>query len=115
MKLVRIQSTRTIAVTPGLQHLDVTNPDAHIPDRLKVSAEWPKCRVVIKKGVGEYPEDIKNWATVKALIKDNVITVGEVVEPTTDEQVQEIEKFEQEKRAIKTREKKTKNLAELSE
>lgn len=112
MKLVQIQSTRTIKVTCGLQHLDVTNPDAHVPDRLKVSAEWPKCQVLIKQGVGEYPAEIIEWPTVKALVKDKIFTIGETIEPTTDEQKKEVEKFEQEKKAIKKREKK---LSELTE
>ncbi len=112
MKLVRIQSTRTIKVTCGLQHLDVTNPDAHVPDRLKVSAEWPKCQVLIKQGVGEYPAEIIEWATVKALVKDKVLTIGETLEAETDEQKKEVEKFEQEKKSIKKKEKK---LSELTE
>lgn len=112
MKLVRIQSTKTIKVTCGLQHLDVTNPDAHVPDRLKVSAEWPKCQVLIKQGVGEYPAEIIEWATVKALVKDKVFTIGEEVEVTTDEQKKEVEKFEQEKKSIKRREKKLDELTE---
>ena len=112
MKLIRIQSTITIKVTGGLQHLDVTNPDAHIPDRLKVSAEWPKCTVLIKKGVGEYPAEIKEWATIKALVKDKILTLGEEIDPNTPEQEKEIEKFEQEKKSIKKKEKKLEALVE---
>ena len=41
-KFVQIQSDVTIRVTTGLQNKDVTNPDAHVPDRLKVNPEWPK-------------------------------------------------------------------------
>lgn len=74
---VRIHSDITIAVTAGLQNLDVSNPDAHVPDRLKVSAEWPKLTVLIKKGEGLYPIEIKTWDTVKALAKDKIITIGD--------------------------------------
>lgn len=111
MKLVRIQSTRTIKVTCGLQHLDVTNPDAHVPDRLKVSAEWPKCQVLIRQGVGEYPAEIIEWPTVKALVKDKIFTIGEKIDATTDEQIKEVEKFEQEKRQIKRKEKKLEEIS----
>lgn len=112
MKLIRIQSTKTIKVTCGLQHMDVTNPDAHIPDRLKVSAEWPKCMVLIRQGVGEYPSEIKEWPTVQALLRDKILTIGEEFDAVSDEQKKDVEKFEQEKKSIKKKEKK---LAELTE
>ena len=79
-KMVRIHSTITINVTTGLQHKDVTNPDAHIPDRLKVSAEWPRHTVLIREGQHLYPAEIKNWNTVKALANDKVLTIGEEIE-----------------------------------
>lgn len=78
-KQVRIQSSITITVTSGLQHQNVTNPDAHIPDRLKISPAWPKRSVQIMKGVGTYPAEIKEWATVKNLVKDKLITIGEEI------------------------------------
>lgn len=68
-KFVRIQSNETIHVTCGLQNKDVTNADAHVPDRLKVSATWPKATVLIQKGAHMYPSEIVEWATVKALAK----------------------------------------------
>lgn len=111
MKLVRIQSTKTIKVTSGLQLLDVTNPDAHVPDRLKVSAEWPKLTVLVKQGVGEYPAEIIEWPTVKALVKDKIFTIGEEIDATTEEQLNEVEKFERDKKSIK---KEKKNLDELT-
>ena len=111
--LIRIQSTKTIQVTCGLEHQDVTNPDAHVPDRLKVSAEWPKCMVLIKAGVGEYPAEIAEWATVKALAKDKIITIGEAIEATTDEQKQTVEEFEHKEASIRKR--KSKSLDEISE
>ena len=83
---VRIQSNVTIRVTPGLQNLDVTNPDAHVPDRLKVSPTWPKAMIMIKQGAGIYPSEIVEWPTVKALEKDNVLTIGDFLD-TADETV----------------------------
>ena len=88
MKMVKIQSSITIRVTCGLQNKDVTNPDAHVADRLKVNPEWPKHQVLIRKGVFNYAEDIKAWPSVKALEKDKIITItdlGEVDESSLDE------------------------------
>lgn len=93
-ELIRIQSKVTINVTPGLQGKDVTNPDAHIPDRLKVSPEWTRCTVLIKAGVGTYPAEIAEWNTVKALVKDEIITIGGFEDAKTEEQQKEVETFE---------------------
>ena len=79
-KMVKIHSTVTINVTAGLQNKDVTNPDAHVPDRLKVSAEWPRHTVLIREGQHLYPAEIKSWNTVKALANDKILTIGEEVE-----------------------------------
>lgn len=84
-KLVQIQSSTTIRVTTGLQNKDVTNPDAHVPDRLKVNPLWPKHMVLIKQGVGFYPVEIKDWPSVKKLAEDKVITIGQEVEQEPDE------------------------------
>ena len=73
---VQIQSDITIMVTCGLQYQNVTNPDAHVPDRLKINAEWPKMSVLIQKGQHVYPSEISTWNTVKALEKDKVLTIG---------------------------------------
>lgn len=79
-KFVQIQSDVTIRVTTGLQNKDVTNPDAHVPDRLKINPEWPKYQVLIKQGAHKYPAEIAEWPTVKALAKDKIITIGSVSE-----------------------------------
>ena len=86
-KFVRIQSNETIHVTCGLQNKDVTNADAHVPDRLKVSATWPKAIVLIQKGAHMYPSEIAEWATVKALAKDKVLTIGEFTDDCDDQTV----------------------------
>lgn len=92
---VRIQSTKTINVTMGLQNQDVTNADAHVPDRLKVSPLWPKLIVQIKEGVYWYPSEITKWETVKALVKDKILTIGEFANetdsPEVDEQAKKLE------------------------
>lgn len=87
-KFVQIQSNTTIKVTTGLQNKDVTNPDAHVPDRLKVNPEWPKAQILIRQGVHRYPVEISEWPTVKALAKDKVLTIGAIsdVEDLTDDE-----------------------------
>lgn len=77
---VRIQSNITIRVTGGLQNLDVTNPDAHVADRLKISPTWPKSIVLIEAGAHTYPSEIIEWPTVQALAKDKVLTIGELLD-----------------------------------
>ena len=82
---VKISSTRNIDVTSGLNYQDVTNPDAHIPDRLKIASLWPKLTVPIKQGVFYYPSEITEWNTVKCLVKDKILTIGEFVDEINDE------------------------------
>ena len=91
-KFVRIQSTVTINVTPGLQNIDVTNEDAHIPDRLKVNALWMKATVLIKEGVGTYPAFIKDWHSVQALAKAGVLTIGAEVDDGDEKLAQTLER-----------------------
>lgn len=75
-KMVQIQSSVTVRVTCGLQHKDVTNPDAHVADRLKVAPLWPKHVMLIRQGAHNYPAEIKEWPSVKALANDKVLTIG---------------------------------------
>ena len=79
-KFVQIQSGVTIRVTTGLQNKDVTNPDAHVPDRLKVNPEWPKHQVLIQVGAHRYPAEIAEWPSVKALAADKILTIGSIEE-----------------------------------
>ena len=98
---VRIQSSRNIRVTMGLNCQDVTNPDAHIPDRLKINPLWPKLSVLIKQGAGWYPSEVASWSTVKALVDDDILTIDELSDIADDsviaekqELVKKIEKIE---------------------
>lgn len=87
-KFIRIQSIVTINVTSGLSHQDVTEPNQPIPNRLKVNPMWTKTTVLVRKGVGVYPAEIKEWPVVQALVKDKVFTISDVAageEPTSDE------------------------------
>lgn len=86
---VYIQSNMSIVVTAGLQNDNVTNPDAHVPDRLKVNPVWPKLRMMIKAGRHIYPKLITEWNSVKALVKDGIITIGEEVDSPNDIKIEE--------------------------
>lgn len=83
-KFVTIQSNITIVVTPGLQHQNFTKLDSDIPDRMKISAIWPKATVLIKAGQHTYPSEIKNWKTVKALERDGLLTIGAETDDATN-------------------------------
>jgi hypothetical protein len=88
---VKIQSSKTIHVGPGLQYTDVTNPDAHVPDRLKVNPAWPRYTIQIKEGVHVYPAEIVEWDAIKSLERHKVITIAEYIgEP--EEAVQALKK-----------------------
>ena len=121
-KYVKIQSTMNITVTGGLFANDVTNPDAHVPDRLKVQPLWPKTMVDIKEGVGYYPAEIAKWNTVKNLEKDKILTIGgEFDEIPSDEgayakldnQIKELEDAMKEIEAV-TKNKKDKRLKDTT-
>lgn len=115
-KYVRIHSTQTINVTAGLQNDDVTNPDAHVPDRLKINPTWPKLTMLVMQGSHLYPSEIVEWATVKALAKDKIFTIGEMVDDPDAEDEGVIEK--KQTLAINLEEvkakRKAKNLSELA-
>lgn len=100
---VYIQSTTSVMVTAGLQAENVTNPDAHVPDRLRINPNWPKLTMMIKTGRHVYPSFIVEWPTVKALVKDNVLTIGEYVDSAD-------EKVEKKAKDIKAEMKKVKDI-----
>lgn len=116
-KFVRIQSEKTINVTAGLQHQDVTNPDAHIPDRLKVSPSWPKLTVLIKRGAHWYPAEIAEWNTVKALANDKILTIGETSDNCDDNEVvaksEELKRNTEEVEQSARRGRKNQSLADI--
>ena len=88
-KFVRIQSDREIEVYEGLQYIDMTNPDAHVADRLRVSSAWVQTRVHVKKGTGYYPACIQSWAVVKNLCEKGIFTIGEESDECDDEYANE--------------------------
>ena len=92
-KFVRIQSDVDIVVSAGLQSINMSNKDAHVADRLNVKSAWVGTRTLIKKGMGYYPSEIKNWDSVKALAKDKLLTIGEEVDeiPGSPEEAKKVE------------------------
>lgn len=87
-KYVKITSQITIFVTGGLDSIDATNLEAHIPDRLNIKPAWTKSRILIKAGTGIYPAEIAEWNTVKALVKERRMSISYDVEDATEEEKQ---------------------------
>lgn len=108
---VRIQSNSTINVTAGLHNSDVTNPDAHIADRLKVNPLWPKMTCLIRQGAGVYPSEIVEWPAVKALAKDKVLTIGEYLD---NPETAEVETKKTQLQSAMNEVKKAQSLADLA-
>lgn len=77
---IRIQSKIDVAVTAGLQSINMSNKDAHVADRLNVKSAWVGTRVLIHKGVGIYPNELKTWDSVKSLVRNGILTLGEEYE-----------------------------------
>lgn len=116
---IRIQSKKNITVAAGLQSINMSNKNAHIPDRYNVASAWVGTRVLIREGIGYYPNEIKDWDAVKALVKDGILTLGIEVDEvpenemgvvttveettTTKKRVRaEIEKYKKQKEAADT-------------
>lgn len=91
-KYVQIQSSINIAVTSGLQAKDFTNHESDIPNRMKISAEWPKTTILIRKGQHWYPSQIADWNTVKSLVASGVMTIG--MDSDTKSDSEDAEEFE---------------------
>lgn len=91
-KFVQISSTITIEVTGGLQSIDATNYRSNEKDRLNVKTAWTGLRVLIRKGVGYYPAEIKNWNTVKKLAELDKLTIGAEYDTCPDQERVEEEK-----------------------
>ena len=74
--------------------------------------------LVIKEGVGTYPAEIVEWATVQALARDKIITIGEIMQPNTDEEKAIVDEFEQKANSveeIKTRRTRRAKLEDVAE
>lgn len=108
---VKISSTMNINVTSGLQANDITKENSDIPNRMKVIPMWSSC--LIKAGVHTYPSNILEWQSVKALVKQEVLTISDFVDAPTGEDEAELKRT---KARLDIAEKKIKdlNLANLA-
>lgn len=79
-KFVRIQSTKTISVTPGLLNINATDEDSKATEKLTIRQMWSGMTVQIKEGVGYYPSVVAQWNDTKALCAKGIFTVGESVD-----------------------------------
>lgn len=78
--MIKIHSTKTIRVTPNTDINDLTNEKSLAPDKINAHMKWTYEPVIIYEGIGEYPDYIKTWNTVKALVKANILTISETKE-----------------------------------
>ena len=90
---LEIQSALNVNVTMGLDNLNMTDVNANIGDKLKIQALWPKTIVSIKMGRSFYPIEIKEWNTVKVLVKNGMLTLGQIVEELPETLSEEERKF----------------------
>ena len=113
-KFIKIQSSINITVDAGLTCIDMTNADARIAERLKIQPTWVGTRIDIKEGVHYYPAVIKNWDSVKALAKRELLTIGEECDecPNLEEVEALCRKLENAFKNSKEREEQTKAIEE---
>ena len=92
---IRIQSKKNITVAAGLQSINMSNKNAHVPDRYNVASAWVGTRVLIREGIGYYPIEIKDWDAVKALVKDGILTLGVEVDEIPENEMGVVTKAEE--------------------
>lgn len=76
-KFIKISSTTQITVNAGVMFINTTNKDSQAVDRLNVRQIWDRLQVDIKQGIHWYPSMIKEWDTVKALAKQDILGLAE--------------------------------------
>lgn len=76
MKVVTINSNRDIFVYGTSYTQNKINEDG--PQTLNLNTTtWLKTKILIKQGIFEYPAEVKDWATIKALEKAHALTVSQ--------------------------------------
>lgn len=113
-KYVRITSEIDIMVSAGLQSINMSNKDAHVADRLNVKSAWVGTRILITKGTGYYPSEIKEWDSVKALAKDKLLSLSDEVDEIPGSE-DEAKKAETTKTKLNNEIKKYKKMKEQAE
>ena len=84
-RFIRATSTKNLEVNAGLLGVNMTNKSAAVADRLRVAPQWVGTRVLIKQGTFWYPAMIKDWKCCKALVRDGVLTFGELADECDDQ------------------------------
>ena len=92
-KFVRIQSIKTISVTPGLLNIDATDESSRASERLNIRQMWSSMVVQIKQGVGYYPSVVAEWNTTKILVAKGIFTVGETTDDVPEQFAEEANKI----------------------
>ena len=109
MRMIKIQSSKTIRVTKGLDYQDFTKKDSDLKDRMKIAPVWQNTTILLEAGVSKfYPSYVKEWPTIKALEKEGVITLGEIKEDKEDEE--EFKKLNEELKKLEKTTKTTKKV-----
>lgn len=120
MKTIKISSTKDLFVY-GTAY---TENKMAGKDGLSLNpSTWTGTQIHIIKGVGTYPSEIKEWATIKSLVKSNVIVISEEGEGvvSTEQETAVANKVkadnlqvEEEKKTIRAK-KKASKLEELAD
>lgn len=90
-KFVRIQSTRNVNLFESLSAINMTNENSRVQEPFRVAQAWSKTCILVKQGTGYYPAVMKDWATVKTLVKNGELTIGEETDVVPDEYKAEAE------------------------
>lgn len=83
-KFVKISASRPYRVFSGLQTKNKTSENPTNPNRLNVEALWTDNFVILKQGTWYYPAVVQTWDSVKALEKNEIITIGNEVDTIDD-------------------------------
>lgn len=83
-KFVKISASKPRRVFSGLQTKNTTSDNPTNPNRLNVESLWTDNFVILKQGAWYYPSVVKTWDSVKALEKNEIVTIGGEVDSIED-------------------------------
>lgn len=97
-RFIKITATRPfrVMVDSKDQAIDASDVNAiNIQNRLKAINTWVDTLVIIKQGTGWYPSAIAKWQSVKVLVDNGLISIGEEADTCDDKDaIDLVEKFE---------------------
>lgn len=99
MKFITISSKIDITVTLGLTNVDKTNYQSKVGNNLNIAPLWARTAVHIKQGKHQYPAEIAEWPTVKALEANDTFTIGRESDEANEEDQKALEEYEANKAA----------------